>query len=338
MIFDGPATANYDEDLGVYPIQEWYYPTAYQINSITLQNLQAQGPPPDADNILINGTNKDADGNGKYSQVTIKKGKKYRLRLINTSVDNYIRVSLDNHALQVMTSDFIPVKPFYTQWLLLGIGQRYDVVVNANQTAGNYWFRANVAADCLSGNKHNGLAIWSYDSVTAGTPTSTSYSEPATCVEPTNLDPYWVQPVPSGSFQNSIMDVNLTGAKVVPNGDVVVVWALNTSSMTVKWEYPTLSYLMDGNTDYPTNINVLPTVNAGSWNYWLINTVQGLPPIPHPIHLHGHDFFVVGSGSGSFDPNTAKLNWATPPRRDTATLPGGGWLAIAYNSNNPGTW
>lgn len=356
MVFDGPASANYDIDLGPYMLNDWYYQTAFQIDAITLQNLQNRGPPPSGDNILINGTNQNAKGGGSYNKVTIKKGKKYRLRLINISVDNNIRVSLDNHMMQVMTSDFIPIKPYYTEWLLIAIGQRYDVVINANQTAGNYWFRANVATDCLSANKNNARAIWSYDTITAGTPTSNSYTQPSVCTEPTNLAPYWKQPVPTGSFANKPMNVNFTRAKLYENGDTLTVWAINTSSINVAWENPTISYLMDGNTSYPNKLNVVPTVNEGAWNYWLIQAVQGLAPVPHPMRkslrnlpstnamltnlpdLHGHDYFVIGQGRGVYDPSTAVLNWNTPPRRDTATLPGGGWLAIAFPSNNPGTW
>lgn len=285
IVFDGPASANYDIDLGPYMLNDWYYQTAFQIDAITLQNLQNQGPPPSGDNILINGTNKNAKGGGSYNQVTIKKGKKYRLRLINISVDNNIRVSLDNHQMQVMTSDFIPIKPYYTNWVLLAIGQRYDVVINANQTAGNYWFRANVATDCLSANKNNALAIWSYDSVTSGTPTSNAYSQPSTCTEPTNLAPYWKQPVPSDTFTSRPMNVNFTRAKLYPNGDTVTVWAINTSSINVMWETPTLTYLMDGNTSYPNQLNVVPTTSEGRWNYWLIQSVPGLPPVPHPMRM-----------------------------------------------------
>ena len=218
IVFDGPASANYDIDLGPYMLTEWYYQTAFQVQAITLANLQHGGPPPHADNILINGTNQNAAGKGNYNKVSIQSGKKYRLRLINTAVDNYIRVSLDNHVMQVMTSDFIPVKSFYAETLLLGIGQRYDVVINANQTAGNYWFRADVATDCLSGNNGSGRAIWTYSGVTAGTPTSKAYSQPGSCAEPSPLAPYWVQPVPSGSFQSTLkeMDVSFTKAVVVP--------------------------------------------------------------------------------------------------------------------------
>ena len=69
LIFDGPSTANYDVDLGAYPLNEWYYQTTYQIEDITDNNLQTEGRPPPADNMLINGTNKNAEGGGKYSQV-----------------------------------------------------------------------------------------------------------------------------------------------------------------------------------------------------------------------------------------------------------------------------
>ncbi|KAM0693731.1 hypothetical protein Q7P36_006988 [Cladosporium allicinum] len=338
IVFDGPASANYDLDLGPYMVNDWYYRTAYQIDALTLQALQNRGPGPGGDNILINGTNKNAAGGGKYNAVTIKKGKKYRLRLINISVDNNIRVSLDNHPMQVMTSDFIPIKPYTTEWVLLAIGQRYDVVINANQTAGNYWFRANVARDCLSSNSFNAKAIWTYDTVTAGTPASSAYSEPNVCTEPTNLAPYWKQAVPPGPFVNQPMNVNLTKAKLEPNGDTMVVWAINTSSINVHWETPTLKYLMDRNTNYPTELNVVPTTSDGKWNYWLIQSVQGTAPVPHPMHLHGHDYFVIGQGGGVYDPSSAVLNWDTPPRRDTATLPGGGWMAIAFPSNNPGAW
>jgi FtsP/CotA-like multicopper oxidase with cupredoxin domain len=251
-----------------------------------------------------------------------------------------IRVSLDNHMMQVMTSDFIPVVPYYTQTVLLAMGQRYDVVINANQTAGNYWFRANVATDCLSANAGAGRAIWTYSSVTAGTPTTNAWSQPSNCLEPSPLAPYWVQPVPSSGFASAVQSLtaDTTRAKFLPNNDTVVVWALGNESVQVNWGQPTLNYLFEGNTSYPERYNILHTTNEGSWNYWVIQQGSNLGIIPHPIHLHGHDFFVLGFGSGTFNANTASLNYQTPPRRDTVILPANGWLAIAFDSNNPGIW
>lgn len=251
--------------------------------------------------------------------------------------------------MQVITSDFIPIKPYTTQTLLLAIGQRYDVIITANQSPGNYWFRANNNGACLSSVKNNALAIWTYDGVAPATPSSTTWPFPADCLEPTNLAPYWVQPVPTATFQSSVdkLFVNTTRAVTVPNGDAIVVWALNHTSLNVAWDKPTLGYLVDDPSAaapaFPDSYHVIPTLNAGAWNFWIIQQLATAPPIPHPIHLHGHDFFVLGQGAGQFDPSPASasyaaLNFATPPRRDTASVPGGGWLVLAFPSNNPGVW
>lgn len=54
--------------------------------------------------------------------------------------------------------------------------------------------------------------------------------------------------------------------------------------------------------------------------------------------MHGHDFYVLAKGSGSFlsaNP-LSKLN--NPPRRDTEMLPALGYVLIAFQSDNPGAW
>jgi hypothetical protein len=254
-----------------------YYKTTTQMEYIVLDNLQRGAGPPAANNILINGTNKNAKGGGQYNQVKITQGKKYRLRLINSSLDNYLRVSLDKHQFQVITADFVPVIPFYTDWILLAIGQRYDVIVAANQIPGNYWFRVETASECRYQNQFYGRSIFTYDSVAVATPTTLPAFFTPECIEPVP-SPYWKQPVPSSTFSSvtnpssssSSLDVGLTNAKILPGGEAVVLWALNTSAIDVKWDRPTLSYVMEKNSSWPERYNVLPTLSSGQWNYWLI--------------------------------------------------------------------
>lgn len=69
--------------------------------------------------------------------------------------------------------------------------------------------------------------------------------------------------------------------------------------------------------------------------YWIIQD-YALVNAYHPFHLHGHDFHILAAGKGLFTPSTAELNRKNPPRRDTATLPGNGYLVIAFESDNPG--
>lgn len=120
LIIDGPATDNYDVDLGPYMVGDWWNSTtAFSVDS---QALQVFTGTPTASTILVNGTNKNALGRGRYSTTVIKKGQKYLLRLINPSVDTTIRVSLDGHKFKVVTSDLVPIVPYDTDWLLIGIG------------------------------------------------------------------------------------------------------------------------------------------------------------------------------------------------------------------------
>lgn len=129
IIINGPATANYDVDLGSVTLNDWYYDTIWHLTSrvrdrlqnLITGNLPASGPPA-SDNILINGTNKSPQGEGDYLVTRIESGKAYRLRLINSATDNAFRVSLDGHSFQVITADSVPVRPFTVKSLFLNVG------------------------------------------------------------------------------------------------------------------------------------------------------------------------------------------------------------------------
>jgi FtsP/CotA-like multicopper oxidase with cupredoxin domain len=200
MIIYGPASANYDEDLGTYPITDWYTRNVYQLGIAS-----ESGAPPTANTALINGTMKVGTV-GTYAKTNITATKKYRLRIINTSVDNGFQVSLDNHDFEVIAADFVPIKPYNTTWLFVGIGQRYDVVIRANQSPGNYWFRATVPSGLCGSNTlstaGNIKSIFSYSTAKNGSePTTTpKVAAPATCADEVGLIPKLAKPVPKSQF------------------------------------------------------------------------------------------------------------------------------------------
>jgi FtsP/CotA-like multicopper oxidase with cupredoxin domain len=49
----------------------------------------------------------------------------------------------------VIASDGSPFEPFETEILVIYGGERFDIVLNANQNIGNYWIRAKGLADCI---------------------------------------------------------------------------------------------------------------------------------------------------------------------------------------------
>ncbi|KAJ0112188.1 hypothetical protein Patl1_00636 [Pistacia atlantica] len=58
----------------------------------------------------------------------------------------------------------------------------------------------------------------------------------------------------------------------------------------------------------------------------------------HPIHLHGYSFYVVGYGTGNYNPQTVNFNLVDPPYMNTIGVPVGGWAAIRFTADNPGVW
>ncbi|KAF2108380.1 laccase precursor [Lophiotrema nucula] len=334
---NGPATANYDLDLGPYVLQDWYYITAFQAGARAF-NFGLGGAPPTGDNILINGTNKNPQGGGAYNRVTLTPGKKHRLRIINAAIDASLRVSLDGHPFQVIANDLVPTVPYTTNYLQVGIGQRYDVIITANQTAGNYWFRADPEGLCQSANSGLGRAIFTYSGKPVADPATNALAGPPTACSNPASTPKVSLSVPSAPFASSAQNLPVAFGPVAANNNLVL-WTVNGTSMIIDPGKPTIQYVAEGNTSYPRSYNLVEVSAAAPWTYWVIQQAAGAPPIAHPIHLHGHDMYLLGTGSGTFSSaNTGSLKFTNPPRRDVAFLPAGGWLVIAYPTDNPGAW
>lgn len=60
----------------------------------------------------------------------------------------------------------------------------------------------------------------------------------------------------------------------------------------------------------------------------------------HPIHLHGQNFYIVGTGFGNYNASSDpdNFNLRDPPSRNTIAVPSGGWAAVRFTTTNPGVW
>jgi len=82
-------------------------------------------------------------------------------------------------------------------------------------------------------------------------------------------------------------------------------------------------------------IHTATELTIRQWVYFIIQDLSFLDAF-HPLHLHGHDFYVLSQGSGTFITGVTPVNLINPPRRDTAILPGNGHIVLAFETNNPG--
>ncbi|KAJ4361052.1 uncharacterized protein N0V89_001621 [Didymosphaeria variabile] len=326
IIINGPATADYDEDLGMVFLNDWSHQTVDELY-ITAET----SGPPTLDNGLINGTNTYDDGGYRFN-ASFTSGTSYRMRLVNAAVDTHFKFSIDNHTLQVIASDLVPIEPYNTTVLDIGMGQRYDIIITADQAsvADNFWLRAIPQSACSENDNTNDIKGIIYYGDSADTPTTSAYDYDDSCDDETaNIVPYLSKTVGDSSSTST------EDATVAFNDDSLFRWYLNSTTMVVEWSDPTLSQILAGNTSYETSDAVIELPTADEWVYMVIETTFA---VPHPIHLHGHDFFVLAQGSGTYSSDSVTLTTDNPPRRDTAMLPASGYLVIAFETDNPGAW
>ncbi len=118
-----------------------------------------------ADNLLMNGKNKyncsvqsstfppnqtaNSCTGGELYTTKVQSNKSYRLRLINHSTFFSYWFSIDNHTISVVEIDGIEVEPIPFRGVNVNIGQRYSVIVDTNQTVGNFYMRASFPTSCF---------------------------------------------------------------------------------------------------------------------------------------------------------------------------------------------
>ncbi|EFX03359.1 laccase [Grosmannia clavigera kw1407] len=340
IVIHGPASANYDIDLGPLMISDWYYGAADQIleRVSSLNNSYIPGLPgaaPTSDNVLFNGLNVNVNGTGgEYESLTLTPGKKHLLRLINPSVENTFTVSLVGHSFTIVATDFVPIEPVNVTSVYMAVGQRYDVVIEANQATRSYWFNATLpSGPCGQSYNSYPAAILSYAGANSTTPTSTGSAPPdPSCADSLALyTPVVSRSATVSDFSPDTDDTLTTNIAYESNGVARVFWPVNGSPINVSWNDPTLAYVRDNRTSQlPTDENVISVPKANV----------------------GHDVIILGAStpladplSGnhtlrSYNPSTdaAKLNGNNPTRRDTTMLPAWGWLVVAFKTNNPGSW
>lgn len=363
---------------------------------------------------------------GSYWEQTVTSGSSYLLRVVNAAIDTHFDFSIDNHTLQVchfirvtvmktyklilyisqvIASDFVPIVPYTTTSISIGMGQRYDVIVTANQAsiASDFWLRAIPDTFCSTNYNPDLIkGIIHYDDSTA-TPTTTAY----TITENDCLGEPSASIVPFVALTASTAaDVSLDDEVTVEAGDiatgVVEKWFLGDVNFVVNWNQPTALLVVEGENTYNESYAVTEIPTKDSWMTLIIEQTFPLPrklylsihpsiyphththtrtehtlhrpffsfpssehppsPLPpskrkqtihqnlflpqltinhhdkDPIHLHGHDFFVLASGSGTYLDSDAVLQTENPPRRDVQMLPAAGYLVIAWQADNPGVW
>lgn len=291
MIIHGPKFADYDEDLGPVLLSDWYHQDYF-----TLVNQTMHGGVPVSNNNLINGkmnypcvnTTLACTPNAGVSKFSFAPGKKYRLRLINASGEGIQKFSIDGHTMTVIQNDFVPVKPYTTNVVTLGVGQRSDVIVQAVGKAGSsYWMRANLGtlgAGCsvTDGVSPEGLAAVYYTGANTNSVPTTVSTVTAAQIADCGNDP----------LSTTVALCALTPDPKPPTTETITitfgsngtnfVWFMNGSSFRGNYNDPNIIDAHNGDLAFPPEYNVHNFGSNSSVRLIIKNTFQFGA---HPMHV-----------------------------------------------------
>ncbi|KAI3854659.1 hypothetical protein MKX03_005255 [Papaver bracteatum] len=288
----------------------------------------------------------------KHTFVTeVEQGKSYLLRIVNAALNDELFFALAGHNFTVVEIDAVYVKPFTTQAILISPGQTTNVLVQADRLPGRYFMAARPFQDVpIPVDNKTATAIFQYKGI-PNTVLPTMPQLPASNDSSFALNynaklkslnsPQFPANVPLNVDRHLFYTIGL-GINPCPtclNGT-----RLTASLNNITFVMPKIGLLQAHyfntkgvfKTDFPDR-------PATPFNYTVELVLQDTNLFSvesHPFHLHGYNFFVVGTGVGNFDPakDPAKYNLVNPPERNTVRVPTGGWTAIRFRADNPGVW
>ncbi|KAF9198767.1 hypothetical protein BGZ49_000323, partial [Haplosporangium sp. Z 27] len=349
---DEPYLGKYDHDI-IMMISDYYHTQSESLVSWYLSTA-SEGTEPVPDNGLINGRNSfNCNGDSKalfptgskchsnapLSVFDFKSGSTYRVRIMNTGSFADFHFSIDNHTLRVIEADGIDMQPVDVQRIPIHVAQRYSVLVHANQTVGNYWVRADMNTNCFKienpALNPNVPAIIHYEGAPSlrevnskdwGTSAWTPY-----CLDLTSdmLKPALVMDAPTADLSIT-MDISF---QTITQSRVALGYVDKTSWVPLKGD-ATLFQANKGISTFDDS-QLVVTLNTSQTVELIVNNYdEG----SHPFHLHGHIFYVLGTGDGNYVPGKTVLNTNNPLRRDTVTIPEFGYAVLRFINDNPGLW
>eukprot|EP00249_Psilotum_nudum_P034482 c53583_g1_i1 orf=426-2087(+) len=287
-------------------------------------------------------------------------GKTYLLRMINAGINVESVFEITNHELTVVAVDGSYTRPFKISTLVLTPGQTADVLFTADQESRQYYMGMGpyIFDNNAPLNHALSLAVLKY----IGSSDSSDMTEPINLQADRNgtglmlgfmskLRSFSIAEnnlaVPDRVDQNLFytVGINNINATTLPRMAVLQAYYYGLDESHNRADYfddhfLPYSYYYNSVTKSRSKYGIPITMIPFNSNVQLVlqDTSLTTSTENHPVHLHGHSFYVVGFGLGKYSPGSARFNLEDPPLRNTVAVPGGGWAVIRFKADNPGVW
>ncbi|KAI1321239.1 Cupredoxin [Xylariaceae sp. FL0255] len=290
VVIYGPNHVDYDIDVGPITVNDWFHEYYSIISSGYLEDKPKVTL---SDNNLINGKNSYNDNGAPLASFNFTSGKVHRLRLINTAAFAVEKITIDGYKMTVIANDFTPLEPYETDVVTLSPGQRTDVLVHGTGApTDSMWLRAYKPPDCSPGYKgsYNAIAAIYYEQADRSKP-------PTTQPGPHAFNDYCgndalsktVPKIPIKPPEPSVTEILPIELRTNDSADL---WYMGNRTLRIDFNEPQLLSAMNGDFEFPYIQNVH---NYGS-NTSVRLIFENPGDITHPMHIHGHSFWVLAEG------------------------------------------
>ncbi|XP_062608275.1 uncharacterized protein LOC134270113 [Saccostrea cucullata] len=261
---------------------------------------------------------------------SVTQGSTYRFRVIGVGALFPFRVSVDDHVITIIESDGYPVQPKTVESFVINPGERFDFILEANQTIDNYWIRGKTLERIPRTTVAE--AILRYDGAPVEEPktnrklctagdkcfvlncpfTYFPQNEHTECIRFDTLrstatdDP--APPFVEGKFKEYFLNYAFPGTDRFPgsvNGRSLVAPTVSGISQPKEitrscdeagcgeQKLCSCSYSLD--LDHGDTIQMV-LLNMGVGRGWA-----------HPVHMHGHSFYVLKMGYPDYNQTTGQF-------------------------------
>ena len=289
-----------------------------------------------------------AQQEGGLEVIRVKAGGSARLRVINGSGNWALRLQIEGHVLPVLAADASPVGPQDPplDYVLLGVGERMDILLTATETPGAYWiYLSSLSGDHVShavllveGEPHQGMMT---QPVPSGPISPPDVGGPETLVDQAHA----LSAAPSAPPMPPLVSTGLlvSGGLLVSTGPGQRLRVYLTGQMmpTYEWDIDLQHSDASAAAAFGTGFTgqVIRLAHGDVVDLELINQT----PMDHPIHKHGSAFWVldVQSESSHDQHGGAAAHGAMHERplfKDTVTVPRHGRALIRVKATDAGPW
>ncbi|VDI80898.1 Hypothetical predicted protein [Mytilus galloprovincialis] len=360
---------------------------------------------------LINGRGRFYRSSTEHNEVPltrfeVEQNEDYRFRVISAATLYPFRVFVEGHRpIYILASDGFEIGKTEVESFIIHPGERIDFLLNADEPLGTYLLVAETLEVYSENEYHAAEAIIHYKNadINPNPPKVTA----RTCDSSGSTCRVFNCPFEHFSSQQNRKCVSFNDVESNdPNSNANEVKSNKVKEMFFNFAFPgeagytpgsvnghqflpptVAAYAQPGLVDYTCEAWNASTICECTYSVtididnkdlvyqFVMTNIGGGAGWSHPVHLHGHSFYVMKMVFATYDSdgkltqngtqdnidiicpdsknfcsdakwrneswvegNHPDLNWINPPQKDTIIIPTGGYVIIRFKADNPGVW